>query len=308
MNENQIPVDNTTAIVTPVETATPNRAPEKKKDRWQDLAELMASGSSVQVTVTGVATNREGRTVGLNATLMGLRAFLPGSQVPRGAKFEELTGSTIEVKVIECDRSARGGKLVVSRTRHLESEAAGFVATLQIDSEITGTVVSVVPNLGYFVNIGKMDALLHVTQTPLENGSPKTFEVGDTVTARIASVNPETNKVGLTMRQPRREGNGYRPQQGNRNQGNRGERSTGQDSRPNGGQRRERSTERPRAAAKVVFASTPKRAPSKPKALRSSRKSPFTHQFDSFAALGEFFAKRNGESSEGGDASAQSAS
>ncbi len=194
----------------PVELATNEqvkRAPNagrRPDPRWVKAAEWMASNATVSVTVVEVATNRDGRPCGLNTILEGLRAFLPGSQTPRGVVYQK--GMTIEVKVIECDANDRGGKLVVSRTAAMQDERQSFLSSLSEGQEVTGPVVSVVDNLGYFVNIGSMDALLHITQTPLEGGSPKVFQVGDTVTARISSINSDTGRVSLSMRAPRPEG------------------------------------------------------------------------------------------------------
>ncbi|MDZ4837487.1 MAG: S1 RNA-binding domain-containing protein [Candidatus Melainabacteria bacterium] len=175
------------------------------EQRWAAAHELMTSSKSVSVEVVGVATNRDGRPCGLNTRLCGLRAFLPGSQLPRGTRCEDLTGQSIEVKVLECDRAERGGKLVVSHTAHLNEGKKQFVSSLYVGMEVTGTVTNFVEGLGYFVNIGPVDALLHRHQTPMEGGTPKHFNDGDSVTAKVSSVDIASGKVGLTMRAPRPE-------------------------------------------------------------------------------------------------------
>lgn len=181
---------------TPANSA--NSRPSRKSDqRFTQLAEKMASDATITVNVVDVAKDRNGRTCGLHTKLEGLRAFLPGSRIPRGQDAETLVGKTLEVKLIECDQST--GKLVVSRVAVVQSERAKFVESLVVDQEVTGTVVSVKENLGYFVNIGALDALLHVSQTNV------VFEVGDTVTARISQVNLADGKVALSMRMLRSE-------------------------------------------------------------------------------------------------------
>jgi ribosomal protein S1 len=199
-------------------TANPTNSRQARKPdpRWTQLAGKMDAGVTVTVTVVEVAKDRDGRVCGLHTKLDGLRAFLPGSRIPRGQDAENLVGKTLEVKLIECDQNDRGGKLVVSRVAVVQSDRAKFVESLVVGTEVTGTVVSVRENLGYFVNIGALDALLHVSQTPLENGAPKEFAVGETLTARISQVNLAESKVALSMRAPRseynRSGNESRPQ------------------------------------------------------------------------------------------------
>lgn len=201
---NQETETSTTVTSQPVQPASIVR--QRRPDhRWSKIAEQMTAGTIVTVKVLDVVSNKEGRVCGLNTKLDGLRAFLPASHVPRNESYDALKGTTIEVKVLECDPNDRGGKLVVSRTAALQGARTQAIEALILNAEVTGKVVSVVDGLGYFVNLGVIDALLHVTQTPLENGAPKVFSVGETLTARVSAVNKETGKVGLSMRAPRPE-------------------------------------------------------------------------------------------------------
>ena len=73
---------------------------------------------------------------------------------------------------------------------------------LKVDMEMTGTVRNVV-DFGAFVDIGvKNDGLVHISQLsdryvkhPLD-----VVSVGDTVKVKIISIDPEKQKVGLTMK------------------------------------------------------------------------------------------------------------
>lgn len=271
--------------------ATPNTdrrrqdtTPRKPDPRWQVIAEQMEAKTSVSVNVTGVATNKERRPVGLNTTLTGLRAFLPGSLIPRSIKADSLVGQTIQVKITEC----AGGKIVVSLAAHLAEEAGAFVKTLSVGDEVTGQVVSVVDQLGFFVNIGKVEALLHHSQTGLVDGSPKRFEVGETVTAKVASINLETNKVGLTMRPSRRERERQEPV--NRRQ----DHGQGRQYRDSGSSRSDEPvTPRPTPVKRVVpvkpaVTTTVVSKPAKPRTSSPGRKSEPMRKFGSFAELAAY--------------------
>jgi predicted RNA-binding protein with RPS1 domain len=277
--------ENAQPVIEPVKAAKPcrpkskpSRAPRHDK-RWDEVAQLVASGATVSVVVTDIATNKEGQRRGLSVKLQGLRGFLPGSEVTRGANFDELKGKTVQVKVLESDPKARGGRLIVSMKAIADGERNQFIQGLEIGSEVTGKVVSVV-DFGYFVNIGALDGLLHVTQTPLENGKPKVFSVGNTVTVRVKAVDLEAGKVSLTMRQPRRSDEfAARGREGGTQQ---------YPSRNTARFARKPSVSIPGAvtvtAAKVV-------TPGKPRKLRATRKSPFTHSFSSFADLAAWLAE-----------------
>lgn len=178
--------------------AQPARGQRRPDSRWASVADLMAAEATVAVTVVDVANDRSGRPCGLHVTLQGLRAFLPGSHMPRHEGNVDLKGQTIAVKIIECDPQERGGKLVVSRLAAMKDERTRFIGSLTEGAEVRGQVVSVVDGLGYFVSLGAFDALLHRNET-----DGKVFTVGDSVTARISIVDMVKEKVSLTIRTPR---------------------------------------------------------------------------------------------------------
>jgi ribosomal protein S1 len=183
--------------INPVVTNSQTQAPSGQRrtdSRWDSLAELMASGATVRVTVGDIAKDRNGRPCGHNVSIQGLRGFLPGSQLPRHEGKVELKGQTICVKIIECNPRERGGKLVVSRLAALKDERTNFVGALTEGQEVRGQIASVVDGLGYFVSLGVMDALLHRSET-----DGQVFNVGDCVTARVRSVDRLKDKVSLTM-------------------------------------------------------------------------------------------------------------
>lgn len=309
MNESKNPVETTATPAADNAAATqspkPGRPNGGRDPRWQTAQEQMAANATVTVTVTSIATSKDSRPVGLNVSLNGLRGFLPGSLTPRGAKHNEMIGQTLKVKIVECER----GKLVVSLNAQRAEDAAAFVKTLVVGNEVTGRVVSVVDQLGYFVNIGEVEALLHVSQTPLDGGKPKVFQVGDELTARVSSVNLENNKVGLTMRPPRRDRpQGQRDNQQRRPDNRSSNRGTGSqggnsptvksdapakvaapvttDAKPAAG-----ATVAKRAATAVVHKPAPPRTPVLPKPTSTRRKE---QKFGSFAELAAFMQQRDG--------------
>jgi transcriptional accessory protein Tex/SPT6 len=290
--QNESPATVTTSAEQPAGHNNNNRQQSRKArpdNRWNEVAELVKSGALTSVLVTDIATNKEGARRGLSIKLKGLRGFLPGSEMPRNANYDELKGKTIEVIVLESDPKARGGRLIVSLKAVADGARKQFIEGLQLEQEVTGPVVSVT-EFGYFVNIGGLDALLHISQTPLDNGKPKVFTKGETVTARIKSIDLEKGKVGLTMRKPRSESDGN---QRGRNGGNQqyASRNT------------ERFSRKPAVSSPRSYttakASDPAPTPGKPRKLKATKKSPFTQQFSSFGDLAAYMnQKESGVASE----------
>jgi len=281
--ENANPVTETTTAQQP---AGPNNQPSRKPrndNRWNEVAELVKSGALTSVLVTDIATNKEGARRGLSIKLKGLRGFLPGSEMPRNANYDELKGKTVEVIVLESDPKARGGRLIVSLKAVADGARKQFMDSLQLEQEVTGPVVSVT-EFGYFVNIGGMDALLHTSQTPLDNGKPKVFTKGETVTARIKSIDLEKGKVGLTMRKPRPEGEGN---QRGRNGGNRQQYAS---------RNTERFSRKPSVSSprNYTTAKATDKAPTAgaPRKLKATKKSPFTRSFSSFGDLAAYMTQK----------------
>lgn len=273
----------------PVTAAKPDRqrsgSPRgtRHDKRWTEVSELVVSGATVSATVIDIATNKEGQRRGLSVKLHGLRGFLPGSEVPRGTNVDELKGKTVQVKVLESDPTARGGRLIVSMKAIVDGERKQFIEGLQVGSEVIGKVVAVLP-YGYFVNIGPLDALLPIKQTSLEGGQPKVLTEGETVTARVKEINLDGGKVALTMRQSRTgESDARRHTSGAQH----ASRNTARfDRKPSVSSPLVSSTAT--ASKKVVTSG-------KPRKTAATKKSPYTHSFSSFEDLGKWFKETTRE-------------
>ncbi len=92
--------------VTNTHTQAASSLTHRSNPRWEAVAELLAAGTTVAVTVSIIR---------LNVRLQGLHGYLPGSQLPRHERSVDLTGQQIGVKIIECDPNSRHSELVVSR-------------------------------------------------------------------------------------------------------------------------------------------------------------------------------------------------
>src|SRR5712671_5529535 len=137
---------------------------------------------------------------------IGIRAFLPGSQIDvRPVKnLDSLKGKEIECRVIKLNR--KRGNIVLSRKLVLESEHARKKAftleVLQEGAEVKGTVKNIT-DYGVFIDLGGIDGLLHVTDISWGrvNHPSEHFTVGDEVEVVVLKFDPETERVSLGYKQ-----------------------------------------------------------------------------------------------------------
>src|SRR5437867_5624147 len=137
---------------------------------------------------------------------IGIRAFLPGSQIDvRPVKnLDSLRGKEIECRVIKFN--GKRGNIVLSRKLVLETENARKKAyTLEMlreDAEVRGTVKNIT-DYGVFIDLGGIDGLLHVTDLSWGrvNHPSEIFNVGEEITVKVLKYDREKERVSLGFKQ-----------------------------------------------------------------------------------------------------------
>src|SRR5262250_298750 len=137
---------------------------------------------------------------------IGIRAFLPGSQIDvRPVKnLDSLKGKEIECRVIK--RNRKRGNIVLSRKIVLENEHQRrkqfTLEVLKEDAEVRG-IVKNITDYGVFVDLGGIDGLLHVTDLSWGrvNHPSEMFNVGDEITVKILKYDREKERVSLGYKQ-----------------------------------------------------------------------------------------------------------
>ncbi len=166
---------------------------------WDAISRSHDSGTPVEGRVVEVVKG------GL-AVDVGVRAFLPGSQVDlRPVKnLASMVGQTIRAKVIKLNR--RRGNVVLSRRAVLEEEREEkkkhTLSVLQEGMVLTGTVKNLT-DYGAFIDLGGIDGLLHVTDMSWGRvGHPsEIFQIGDQVEVVVLHFDRETGRVSLGYKQ-----------------------------------------------------------------------------------------------------------
>ena len=171
---------------------------------WTGLEKAFAEKTTVLGTVTSVIKG------GFNVDV-GVRAFMPGSRsgVREAADMEKLVGQEIRCRIIKLDVTDED--VVVDRRAVAEEEERSakdkFYSQIKEGETVSGTVRSLT-DYGAFVDLGGLDALLHVSDIAWGrvNKPADVLSVGQAVEVKVLKVTSDADKrrisVGLKQLQP----------------------------------------------------------------------------------------------------------
>ncbi len=137
---------------------------------------------------------------------IGLKAFLPGSQVDLRPvrNLDQFIGKSFEMKIIKINR--KRGNIVLSRRVLLEEERAELkretLANLQEDMEKVG-VVKNITDYGAFIDLGGIDGLLHITDMSWGRVShpSELLSIGDSLKVIVLKYDKDRERVSLGHKQ-----------------------------------------------------------------------------------------------------------
>src|SRR5688500_8150883 len=137
---------------------------------------------------------------------IGVRAFLPGSQIDvRPVRnLDALRGQELRMRVIKVNK--KRGNIVLSRKVLLEEENAEkkkhTLDTLAEGKVLTG-VVKNITDYGAFIDLGGIDGLLHITDMSWGRVShpSELFKVNDEIDVIVLKYDPSTERVSLGHKQ-----------------------------------------------------------------------------------------------------------
>jgi small subunit ribosomal protein S1 len=166
---------------------------------WDNLENALQG----QLTISGLVI---GRVKGGLSVDVGVRAFMPGSQVDVRPmrNLEQFTGQNIPVKVVKMNR--KRGNVVVSRKlavlEEVEARKSVTLEALHEGSVLTGTVKNLT-EYGAFIDLGGIDGLLHVTDISYGRVThpAEVLHLGDEITVQVLKYDPAKERVSLGMKQ-----------------------------------------------------------------------------------------------------------
>ncbi|MBI3086659.1 MAG: 30S ribosomal protein S1 [candidate division NC10 bacterium] len=176
-----------------------SREKAEKIKIWDELSRVYEKGGAIAGTILG-------RTKGGLIVDIGVRAFLPGSQVDlRPVRdLDKLIGKAFPMKIIKLNQ--KRGNIVLSRRELLEEERKHLkeatLAGLTEGKRIKGKVKNIT-EYGAFVDLGGLDGLLHITDMSWGRvGHPsELFQVGDEVEVVVLKFDRANERVSLGYKQ-----------------------------------------------------------------------------------------------------------
>ncbi|HSB80387.1 MAG TPA: 30S ribosomal protein S1 [Candidatus Methylomirabilis sp.] len=176
-----------------------SREKAEKIKIWDELSKIYEKAGAV----TGMIL---GRTKGGLIVDIGVRAFLPGSQVDlRPVRdLDKLIGKAFPMKIIKLNQ--KRGNIVLSRRELLEEERKQLkeqtLTNLEEGKRIKGKIKNIT-EYGAFVDLGGLDGLLHITDMSWGRvGHPsELFQVGDEIEVVVLKFDRSNERVSLGYKQ-----------------------------------------------------------------------------------------------------------
>jgi small subunit ribosomal protein S1 len=143
---------------------------------------------------------------GLTVRIMGVDAFLPGSQVAlrQVPNLEKFCGEELDFRVIKLNKRRRN--IVVSRRQVLEEARSELKETLIKDLDEGQVRIGIVKNItdfGAFVDLGGIDGLLHITD--MSWGRVKhpsqLVSIGDEIEVKVLKFDKDKERISLGTKQ-----------------------------------------------------------------------------------------------------------
>ena len=171
---------------------------------WDEIMAKYEAGEFVN------GVGKEAVKGGLLADVMGVRTFIPASQLSLRyvEKIDTFVGQEMTLKIIEVDKAKK--RIVASRKAVLIAEEAekkkAIWASLEVGSIVKG-IVRRLADFGAFVDIGGVNGLVHVTDLSWGrvHHPSDVVSVGQEIDVKILNVDPERERISLSYKatQPR---------------------------------------------------------------------------------------------------------
>ncbi len=166
----------------------------------QRIKECFESGESI----SGVIRRRVKG--GMIVDLMGIDAFLPGSQmsIKPIPNLDQFIGKEMNLKVVGIEEEHRN--IILSRKQVMEEEYAAkkneLLSRIEVGAELDGEVKNIT-TYGAFIDLGGIDGLLHLTDMSWGkiNRPSEMLNIGDKIKVKVIGFDPETQKISLGLKQ-----------------------------------------------------------------------------------------------------------
>ncbi len=167
---------------------------------WEDILNLYNKQEVVPVRILRRIKG------GMVVDLLGIEAFLPGSQIDiRPVRdFDGWVGKTIDVRVVKVNHPSEN--VVVSHKvlleEQLSEQRSGIISKLEKGLVLEG-VVKAIADFGVFVDLGGVDGLVHITDLSWGRVThpSEIVELDQVVKVVILDFDHEKRRISLSMKQ-----------------------------------------------------------------------------------------------------------
>ena len=167
---------------------------------WEKIREAFESGSPIEGKLVRKIKG------GMTVDLMGVDAFLPGSQIAlrRVPNIEDLVGEVYDFKIIKLNKRRRN--IVVSRRVILEAERGKKRETLVKEllvGQVRAGVIKNITDFGAFIDLGGLDGLLHITDMSWGRvGHPSDIvNIGADLDVKVLDIDWKRERISLGLKQ-----------------------------------------------------------------------------------------------------------
>lgn len=180
----------------------------EKQQVWQQIKELQESGEIVKTKAISANSG------GLTLSLLGLKAFLPVSQLSNDhqpkivdgerekliEELKKLIGEELSVKII--DVNPRNNKLIVSERENIGGNTKETLTQYQVGQEVEG-LVSGIADFGVFIKFidnPSVEGMVHISELDhrLIDNPKEVVKLNDTVRVKIIDI--KDNRVFLSLK------------------------------------------------------------------------------------------------------------
>ncbi len=176
---------------------------KKKADfqlAWDKIKHLYENGELAMATI------RKRIKGGFAVDLIGVEAFLPSSQIEfkSQSSIEAAIGQKVGVKIVKINMMRKN--IVVSRKLAVQEEQAKarkkIFSKIKVGDVIDGTVRNIT-DFGAFIDIGGIDALLHITDISWSKIThpAELVKINDKIKVKVLVMDRETGRIAVGLKQ-----------------------------------------------------------------------------------------------------------
>lgn len=164
---------------------------------WQKLDDLRQNDETVIAKVFSLVKG------GVVVEVLGLRGFIPASQLRTGTPHEGLIGQELPVKILETD--PKRNKLILSQRQALAEErervVVEVISKLDVDQIVEGEVVRIA-DFGAFIDINGVDGLLPISEISWQRVKhpSSVLTLGQKLEVKVLKIDTELNRISLSLK------------------------------------------------------------------------------------------------------------